>query len=41
MRRDTEGLENEVFTSNPIVSLKQELRGLKTTNWAGLVFNLN
>ena len=33
MRRDTGHLENEAFTSNPIVSSKQKLRDLKTTDW--------
>ena len=32
IRRDTGPLANEEFTSNVIVSLKQELRGLKITN---------
>ena len=31
MRRDTGGLANEDFTSNPVVSSKQQLSGLKTT----------
>ena len=32
IRRDTERLANEAFTSNSIVSLKQKLNGLKITN---------
>ena len=32
IRRDYGRLANEVFTSNPIVSLKQQLNGLKITN---------
>ena len=32
IRRDTGRLANEAFTSNPIVSLKQKLNGLKITN---------
>ena len=37
MRRDTGGLANEAFTSNPIVSLKQKLSSFKnTTNWKNL-----
>ena len=32
MRRDTGGLLNEALTSNPIVSSKQKLSGLKSTN---------
>ena len=38
MRRDTGGLANEAFTSNPIVSLKQYLSGLKTTNCTDYLF---
>ena len=33
IRRDTGQLTNEAFTSNPIVSSKQYLSGLKITNW--------
>ena len=33
IRRDTGRLENEAFTSNPKVSSKQELNGLKITIW--------
>ena len=33
MRCDTGGLANEALTSNPIVSSKQKVIGLKTTNW--------
>ena len=33
MRRETGGLANEAFTSNPIVCLKQQLGGLKTTHY--------
>ena len=33
IRRDTGRLANEAFTSNPIVSWKQQLNGLKITNW--------
>ena len=33
IRRDTGRLTNEAFTSNPIVSSKQYLSGLKITNW--------
>ena len=33
-RRDTGRLANETFTSNPIVSSKQQLSGLKITNWS-------
>ena len=32
IRRDTGQLANEAFTSNPIVSSKQKLNGLKITN---------
>ena len=32
IKHDTGRLENEAFTSNPIVSSKQKLSGLKTTN---------
>ena len=32
IRRDTARLANEAFTSNPIVSSKQELNGLKITS---------
>ena len=34
MRRDT-GRLNKAFTSNHIVSSKQQLNGLKTVNWLG------
>ena len=33
IRHDTGWLENQVFTPNPIVSSKQQLKGLKITNW--------
>ena len=33
IRRNTGRLANEVFSSNPIVSLKQNLSGLNITNW--------
>ena len=32
IRRDTGRVVNEAFTSNPIVSSKQKLNGLKITN---------
>ena len=32
IRRDSARLANEAFTSNPIVSSKQQLTGLKITN---------
>ena len=38
IRRDSGRLANEAFSSNPIVSSKQWLNGLKITNW--LVLNL-
>ena len=33
MRDETGGLANEAYFSNPIVSLKQQLSGLKTANY--------
>ena len=35
IRRDTGGLANEAFTSNPIVSLKQQFSSLKATKCLG------
>ena len=32
MRRDNGDLASDAFTSNSIISSKQELRGVKTTN---------
>ena len=38
IRRDIGRLANKTFTSNPIVSSKQELSGLKITNWICIIF---